>query len=88
MDILFKKTNYAKFCMSPSLDETIPESVISREKQLSIDFVHRISIFYIFFLGYINSPVDSSSIINACTIILALTYPKYKSRGKMHFHEK
>ena len=26
-----KRTNYAKFCMSPSLDETLPESVIPQE---------------------------------------------------------
>ena len=31
MDNLFKRTNYAKFCMSPSLDRALPESVISQE---------------------------------------------------------
>ena len=31
MDNLFERTNYAKFCMSPSLDRTLPESVISQE---------------------------------------------------------
>ena len=27
----FKRTNYAKLCMSPSLDGIMPESVISQE---------------------------------------------------------
>ena len=31
LDNLFKRTNYTKFCMSPSLDGTLPESVISQE---------------------------------------------------------
>ena len=31
LDNPFKRTNYAKFCMSPSLDGTLPESVIPRE---------------------------------------------------------
>ena len=51
LDNPFKRNNYAKFCMSPSLDRTLPESVISQEKQLSIDFVHRFSQLLIF-LGY------------------------------------
>ena len=31
LDNPFKRTNYAKFCMLPSLDGTMPESVISQE---------------------------------------------------------
>ena len=84
----FKITNYAKFCMSPSLDGTMPESVISHENNspltLYIEFHNKkIKNSWISLV-----PSWSSSIINACTIILALTYLKYKSRGKIHFHEK
>ena len=58
MDNPFKRTNYAKFCLSPSLDGTLPESVISHAReQLSIDFVHKISIFLFCSLD-INSAVD------------------------------
>ena len=42
--------------MSPSLDGTMPENCDITREQLSIDFVHIISIF-VFFLD-INSPVD------------------------------
>ena len=31
LDNPFKRTNYAKFCMSPSLEGTLPENVISQE---------------------------------------------------------
>ena len=58
MDNPFKRTYYAKFCMSPSLDGTMPESVISQENNspltLYIEF-HNFS----FFLD-INSPVDQA----------------------------
>ena len=44
MDNSFKKTNYLKFCMSPLLDVTLPESVIPQENNspltLYIDFYH------------------------------------------------
>ena len=42
MDNPLKRTNYAKFRISPSLDGTLPESVISQENNspwtLYIDF--------------------------------------------------
>ena len=45
LDKPFKRTNYAKFCMSPSLDRTLPESVISQENNspltLYIEFGYR-----------------------------------------------
>ena len=31
LDNPFKRSDYAKLCMSPSLDETLPEYVISQE---------------------------------------------------------
>ena len=44
-----------------------------------IDFVHRyLQFFFFFFLGYQLKSGWSSSIINACTIILALTYLSIK----------
>ena len=49
-------SDYAKLCMSPSLDGTLPEYVISQEDNspliLYIDFHN------FFFLGPINSPFD------------------------------
>ena len=56
LDNPLKRSDYAKLCMSPSLDVTLPEYVISQEDNspltLYIDF-HNIS----FFLD-INSPFD------------------------------
>ena len=74
------------FCMSPSLDGAMPESVISQGNNspltLYIEFHH----FY-FFLD-INSPADDQ-VQSACTIILySPNTHRDKSRGKMHFHEK
>ena len=87
LDNPFKTSDYAKLCMLPSLDGTLPEYVISQEDNspltLYIDFQH-----FQLFLD-INSPFSSSSFINACTFISALTYLLiYKRRGKIHFHEK
>ena len=64
------RQNYARICD------------ITRE-QFSIDFVHKISKF-LSFLGY-QSSNWSSSIINACTIILALTYLSIKVEGRYIF---
>ena len=56
LDNPFKRNHYAKFCMSPSLDGTQPEYVISQEDNslltLYIDF-HNFQIFL-----DINSPFD------------------------------
>ena len=47
----YKRSDYAKLCMSPSLDETLPEYVISQEDNspltLYIDFSQ-----VLIFLGY------------------------------------
>ena len=41
LDKPFKRSDYAKLCMSPSLDGTLPEYVISQEDNWqTIDFVH------------------------------------------------
>ena len=42
LDNPFKRTNYAKFCIAPSLGRTLPECDTMR-KRLSIDFVQRFS---------------------------------------------
>ena len=56
LDNPFKRSDYAKLCMSPSLDGTLPEYVISQEDNspltLYIDFYH-----FLFFLD-ISSPFD------------------------------
>ena len=42
LDNPLKRTKYAKFCMSPSLGGTLPESVIPQlREQLSTEFVRR-----------------------------------------------
>ena len=67
LDNPFKRNDYTKFCMSPSLDGILPEYVISQEDNspltLYIDFQN-------FFIcrGYQYS-FWSNSIINECTII-------------------
>ena len=54
--------------------------------QLSIDFVHRFSQFYNF--SWI-SILHLIKFIHKCTHIhLSPNIPKYKRRGKIHFHEK
>ena len=56
LDNPFKRTNYAKFCMSPSLDGTLPESVISQENKSPLTLYIEFHNFFIFL--DINSPVD------------------------------
>ena len=88
LDNPFKRSDYAKLCMLPSLDGTLPEYVISEKDNcpltLYIDF-H--DFFLLLFLGYQWS-FWSSSFINACTFISALTYLSIKEEGRLHFHEK
>ena len=71
--------------MSPSLDGTLPEYVISQEDNspltLYIDF-SQIKFFWI-------SIVLLIKFIHKCMHIhLSPNIPKYKRRGKIHFHEK
>ena len=80
--IHLRRRDYAKLCMSPSLDGTLPEYVISQEDN-AIDFVHRSSKF-LTFLGYQYS-FWSSSFINAWTFISALTYLSVKEEGRYIF---
>ena len=73
--------------MSPSLHGTMPESVISQENNSPLTL-------YIEFHNF----VSSFSWISIVQLIkfdhkfmhnhLSPNIPKYKSRGKMHFHEK
>ena len=83
LDNPFKRTNYAKLCMSPSLDGTLPESVISQENNSPLTLYIELHNF-LSFLGYQWSS-SSGSIINACTIILALTYLSIKVEGRHVF---
>ena len=67
--------------MSPSLDGTLPEYVISQEDNcpltLYIDFHNWISIVLLIKFNH-----------KCMHIHLRPNIPKYKRRGKMHFHEK
>ena len=85
LDNPFKRSDYAKLYMSPSLDGTLPEYVISQEDNslltLYIDFHN-----FQFFLD-INSPFDQ--VHSFLHIHLSpINIPKYKRRRKIHFHEK
>ena len=69
--IHLSRSDYAKLCTSPSLDGTLPEYVISQEDNYPLTLYIDFQIFW--FLGYQQS-FWSSSFINACTFISALTY--------------
>ena len=56
MDNPFKRTNYAKFCMSPSRDGTLPESVISQENNSPLTLYIKFHNFKLFL--DINGAVD------------------------------
>ena len=82
LDNPFKRSDYAKLCMSPSLDGTLPVYMISQEDNspltLYIDFHN-----FPFFLD-INSPFDK--FIHKCMHIhLSPNITKYKRRGKITF---
>ena len=83
LDNPFKRSDYTKLRMSPSLDVILPGFVISQEDNspltLYIDFHN-----FQFFLD-INRSFSSSSIINACTIISDLTYLSIKEEGRCIF---
>ena len=51
----FKRTNYAKFCMLPSRDGTLPESVMPQENNSPLTFY--IDFHNCLFFLDINSPV-------------------------------
>ena len=74
--------------MSPSLDGTLPEYVISQENNspltLYIDFQ---KVFQKRIFLDINSPFDQvhSYIVNACTFISAPTYLSIKEEGRYIF---
>ena len=55
LDNPFKRSDYAKLCMSPSLDGSLPEYVISQEDNSPLTYIdfHKFK----FFLD-INSPFD------------------------------
>ena len=81
LDNPFKRTNHAKFCMSPSLDGTLPESVISQEYNspltLYIDFSQFI---YLFFYDA-KSPADQKINHKCIRNHRSPNIPKYKSRA-------
>ena len=81
LDNPLKRSDYAKLCMSPSLHGTLPEYVTSQEDNspltLYIDF-HNFSFF-------LDISFWSSSFINACTFISALTYLSIKEEGRYIF---
>ena len=56
LDNPFKRSDYAKLCMSPSLDGTLPEYVISQEDNSPLTLYIEFHNFYVFL--DINSPVD------------------------------
>ena len=83
LDNPFKRSDYAKLCMSPSLDGTLPEYVISQEDNspltLYINFHNFSWISIVLLIKFIHKCMH---------IHLSPNIPKYKRRGKIHFHEK
>ena len=85
LDNPFKRSDYAKLCMSPSLEGTLPEYVISQENNspltLYIDFQK-------FNFSWISIVLLIKFIHKCMHIHLSPNIPKYKRRGKIHFQER
>ena len=85
VDNPFKRTNYAKFCMLPSLDGTMPESVMSQENNSPLTL-------YIEFHNFFSSWISIVQLImfnhKWMHNHLRPNIPKYKSREKMHYSWK
>ena len=76
LDNPFKRSDYAKLCMSPSLDGSLPEYVISQEdNSISIDFVHD---FQNFQFSWISIVLLIKFIPNCMHMHLCPNIPKYK----------
>ena len=87
LDNPFKRTYYAKFCMSPSLDGTMPESVISQENNSPLTLYIEFKLFNFSWISIVQLIKFNHKCMRNH---LSPNIPtcKYKSRGKMHFHEK
>ena len=81
LDNPFKRSDYAKLCMSPSLDGTLPEYVISQEDNSPL------TLYIDFFSSWISIVLLIKFIHKCMHIHLSPNIPKYKRRGKIHFHE-
>ena len=88
MDNPFKRSDYAKLCMSPSLDGTLPDYVISQEDNSPLTFVHRLTLYTIFNVSWIAIVLLIKFIHKCMHIHLSPNILKYKRRGKIHFHAK
>ena len=71
--------------MSPSLDGTLPEYVISQEDNSSLTLYID---FHFFSSSWISIVLLIKFIHKCMRIHLSPNIPKYKRRGKIHFHEK
>ena len=84
LDNPFKRSDYAKLCMSPSLDGTLPEYVISQEDNSPLTlYIY----FHFFFLSWLSIVLLIKFNHKCMHIHLSPNIHKYK-RGKIHFHEK
>ena len=80
----FKRSDYAKLCMSPSLYGTLPELCDITRGQLSIDFVHRFSQFFVF--SWISIVLLIMFIHKCMHIHLSpITYLSIKEEGRYIF---
>ena len=86
LDNPFKRNYYAKLCMSPSLDGTLPEYVISQEDNSPLTLYRDFSNF--FYFSWIPLVLLNKFNHKCMHIHLGPNIPKYKRRGKMHLHEK
>ena len=84
-DNQFKRTNHAKFCMLPSLDRTLPESLISHKNNSPLALYTDFHNFQIFLISIVRLIKFNHKCIHNH---LSPYIPKYKSRGKICFHKK
>ena len=86
LDNPFKRSDYGKLCMSPSLDGTLPEYMISQEDNSPLTLY--IEFFKIVNFSWISMVLLIQFIHKCMHIHLSPNIAKYKRRGKIHFHEK
>ena len=86
LDNPFKRSDYAKLCMSPSLDGTLPEYVISQEDNSPLTLYIYFQNFHFFFFSWISIVLLIKFIHKCMHIHLSPNIPKYKRTGKIHFH--
>ena len=87
LDNPFNISDYAKLCMSPSLDVTLPEYVISQEDNSPLT-LYTLYIFTILNFSWISIVLLITFIHKCIHIYVGPNITKYKRRWKIHFQEQ